>query len=417
MPLTVPTTVFPSERRALGIAKETTPGTGVLPAYTIPVKGYVPEDKPIWLPDESMRAAMAMTYGLIQGPYDAEITIDQSFVYGDTIGHALLNIFGDYTATGSGTGSSTFLTSALAVGGTIGTVTSTAGFGSGSNVQIGTAGAGQTPEIVTLTGVSAGFGTFANTPARWAHGSGAAFSNVISPFVHVFSLLNGTGNAQPATHTLTDINFIGTINSGGARWYPFSCFSEITFTGNAEQAFQWAGKAMGYANGTIPSAPTVSVSSIPGQPVWRSTVGLGGTVTGAQVYNVGEWEFTLTRVVEPYFTADASQNPYIIGRGKFSTTGKMNFTPTISELPLYEMLSNTQPQVQIIQNNGLTGASLVQVQFDMQVCAFDASVIEPTKALFGYNNNFQAIANTTNVGGSAGYSPVAVTVTNAIPTY
>jgi hypothetical protein len=415
MPLTVPTTVFPSERRALGIGKEVTPGTGVLPTYTVPVKGFVPEDKPIWLPDESLRASMAMTYGLIQGPYDAEITIDASPVYDDTIGHFLLNVLGDYTATGSlsGVGSSTLNGTGIALGGTIGSFTSTTGFGVGSSFQVGSAGF--TPEILTISGVSAGFGTFANTPARFVHGSGTAIQTAIPPFVHVFSLLNGIGNAQPATHTLSDLNFIG--STVGARWYPFSCFSEVTFTGNAEQLFTWAGKAMGYANSTATASATIAVSTVPTQPSWRSSVGLGGTVVGAQVYNVGEWEFTLTRVIEPFFTADAAQNPYIIGRGKFSTTGKMNFAPTISELPLYEMLQNTQPQVQIIQDNGLTGANLLRVQFDMQACAFDSAVIDPSKALFGYNDNFQAIANTTNVGASAGFSPIAITVTNAVPTY
>jgi hypothetical protein len=419
MPLTVPTTIFPSERRAIGIARETNPGTGVLPVYTVPVQGFIPEDKPIWLPDTSMRAAMAETYGLIEGPYVADLSFENSPVYGDTIGHFLWNTLGDYTASGSATGSSSTTTTALTPGGTILSMLSTAGFVSGAWVQVDTqtTGGPYNAEMVQLGSLVAGTATItAATPIRLSHASTSTVFNTTAPYVHRFSLLNGTANAQPPSHTVTDKNFIN--QTSFSRWYPFSCISDITFTGNAEALFRWTGKGMGYA-ATIPaSVPTVNVSAVPAQPVWRSQVAIGGTVGGAsQVYQIGEWEFNLVRVVEPYFTADGAQNPYVFGRGKFSTKGKLNFTPTIDESPLLDMLNNTQPQLQIIQTNGVSGTGSVGVQFDLAVCAFDASVINESKALFGYDDQFQAIANTTNIGNSAGYSPLSVTVTNSIQSY
>jgi len=81
------------------------------------------------------------------------------------------------------------------------------------------------------------------------------------------------------------------------------------------------------------------------------------------------------------------------------------------------MLNNTQPQLQIISTNGLTGASKVSMQIDVAVCAFDASVIEASKALLGYNDTFIAVSNTTNTGWSAGYSPLMITLTNAVSSY
>jgi hypothetical protein len=81
------------------------------------------------------------------------------------------------------------------------------------------------------------------------------------------------------------------------------------------------------------------------------------------------------------------------------------------------MLNNSQPQLQIIATNGLTGAAKVSMQIDVQVCAFDAAVIEASKALLGYNTQFQAVGNTTNTGNSAGYSPLMVTLTNAVASY
>jgi hypothetical protein len=57
------------------------------------------------------------------------------------------------------------------------------------------------------------------------------------------------------------------------------------------------------------------------------------------------------------------------------------------------------------------------MQIDVAVCAFDASVIEASKALLGYNDTFMAVSNTTNTGWSAGYSPLMITLTNAVPSY
>src|SRR5215472_5291757 len=104
------TSVFPSERRSLAVALEWdgvfgTAGTGVLPTNTVPVvQAFVPEDKVTPLLDDSIRSAMAATYGYSQGPYVADITIPASNVYADTIGFFLLNILGDMTETGTQSG-------------------------------------------------------------------------------------------------------------------------------------------------------------------------------------------------------------------------------------------------------------------------------------------------------------------------
>ena len=426
MALTVPSAIFPSERRSLGIAKEVTPGTGVLPAYTIPVKGFVPEDKVMGLLDESLRSAMAGVYGYIQGPYSSEITIEPSPVYGDTFGHVLLNIMGDYTSTGTSPTSATTVSAASSAGATSFTVGSIGSIVIGSVLQFGNAAIGTAPtENLVVSGVAGSVVTFATTPLRFAHTTTAAVAIVTGPYTHVFSVLNGTGNAQPPSHTLTDNNY---INSVFARWYPYSCFSEITITGNSEQLLTWSGKATGYANSIPGSAPTVSVSTVAAQPSWNSTIGIGGTAASKPAYNVTEWEYTITRVIEPYFTADGSQNPYVIGRGKLTAKAKYAFAPAATQASqsspynagdyeLLEYLNNNQPQTQALATNGLASTSLVTLQIDSQVSAFDTAVIDPSKALLGFNDTFECIGNTTNVGPSAGYSPLQLTLVNNLPTF
>jgi hypothetical protein len=422
VPLTVPSTVFPSERRGVGVAREPagSVGTALVPSTWVPVVNFVPEDKPMWLPDESLRNAMAMTYGLIQGPYVADLTFDASPVYMDSIGHFLYNILGDYTASGVSTGT----TGTLLAGGTgyplltTGTIIVPQGsnFAAGAPGYVQLDATGTNSEIVGYSSASGTTIVLSGT-TRITHSASASVYQVGGPYKHVFSLLNGTGNAQPPTHTITDRTY---IPAGQARWYPFTCISEMTFTGNAEKLFEWSGKGVGYAN-QEPGTGTVTTSTfgaVPAEPSWNSAFGLAGVASGgSQIYQVGEWAFTLTRVVEPYFTADGTQNPYIIGRGKFSTTGKVTFSPTINEVPLTEMLNNVQPQIQVVQTNSLAGTQLESMQFDVQVCAFDAAVIEPGKALFGYADGFQAVANTTNTGNTGGYGPVQVTLNNQVPTY
>jgi len=405
--------VFPSERRSIGIAKETAAGIGQMPTGTLPVKGFIGEDKPIWLPDESLRSAMAMTYGLQEGPYVADITIDASPVYGDTIGHVLYNSLGDYTVTGTASTPTFTAPSGVTAGAGPIAITSATAAVAGTFIQIGT---GTTSEVVTVgTGSTVtSIVIAATTPIRFTHVGSTTITTVVAPFTHVFALLNGTGNAQPPTHTFTDQNF---INADLARWWPYTCMSEVTITGNAEQLLNWSGKGMGFAGVHPLTTPTVTVSGVPAQPAWNSQVGIVGTVSASPIYQISEWEIVLTREVQAYFTASGQQNPFVIGRGKLSSTGKLNFSPTIDESPLLYMLGNTQPQLQIIATNGLTGASKVSMQIDVQVAAFDASVIEASKALLGYNNTFMAVANTTNTGNSAGYSPLMVTLVNAVSSY
>ena len=65
-----PTTIFPTEERFVNSIRELTPG--VIPAApygtTFPLVHLAPEDKPIWLLDESLRGSMGDMYDFLQGP-------------------------------------------------------------------------------------------------------------------------------------------------------------------------------------------------------------------------------------------------------------------------------------------------------------------------------------------------------------
>ncbi|MEU1371996.1 hypothetical protein ABZ454_38805, partial [Streptomyces sp. NPDC005803] len=129
---------------------------------------------------------------------------------------------------------------------------------------------------------------------------------------------------------------------------------------------------------------------------------------------VTDGELNIKRELAPYYTATGTQTPYIIQRGGLSVEGKLNFVAA-DESPLLWMLNNTQPQLQLLIDNGLTGANKIAFQVDCQIAAFTDSEADGSKFAVEYGNSFQALFNTTNAGGSGGYSPIKVSVTNNVP--
>lgn len=411
--------VYPVSRRFIGIGKESASaiGTAVAPTVTVPMTTFDPEDKPTWLRDTAWRNAMAATYGIIQGPEMADVSLGGPF-YGDTIGYFLMNLFGDYAVTGSTPTNSTTTTVTANPGDTTLTLTSVTGYVAGVSVQVGT---GTTAEIRKQVGAPSGNVITLDTPLYYTHTSGAAVVTVVAPYTHVFYLLNngvgagGSSAAQPPTYTLTD--FTDMTPTVGARTYSSFVMSDITFTGNAEQLLTWSGKGSSWLSQIASTRPTAQVSTVATQAAWRSQVGIGGVLPGAAINDVQEWQVTISRATSVEWTDQNSQNPFSIVRGPMTVTGSMNFMPAIDETPLTRMLSNTQPQIQIQADNGLSGANQNQVQFDSLLGAFITAKPNAGGVPFGFDTTWESVANTTNVGQSAGFGPMSVSLINNVYTY
>jgi hypothetical protein len=390
-------------------------GTPVLPTATIPCEKFTPDDKIVGLIDKSWRQAMAEEYAYIQGTYNTDFDIGGP-VYADTIGYGLLNLMGDYVTTGTATTPNSTLNGSVAAGATSLTVVSGTGFAANQYIQVGPDANGGA-EVVQVQSVATNTITLMPaTPVRFAHATASTVTNTAAGngnYTHVFSLLNSAANgAQPPTHTITDIS--GLPASTGARVYSSCCFSEVQLTGNATSLLTWDGKGQGWLSAIAASTPTVSPSAQPTQAAWNSIVGVGGPASGGTLNNyVEEWVLSVHRKIGPYWTAQGAQNPFIIVRGGFTAALTLKFGPVPSESQLLNFLNNVQPQVQIIA----TGPNSSSVQIDSQVTAFDAAKIQDGKEAFGYDVSAKCIANTTNTGFSAGFSPVKITVKNAVPTY
>jgi hypothetical protein len=443
--------VFPGSKTFLGVTREQNAGSALQPgtmpgiagqASTIPLdkSSFEPEDMPHWLPDEALRGNMAQLYNMILGPEDATFSYGGPF-FGDMEGFFLDNVFGDLSSFYTGTLGSTSTISGG--GGTIGstsvTLASTAGFTIGGFAQFEST-ASTIAEIVSVTGTATNILSFGNTPLRFVHANGGTVSSVqggsapVNPFSHTFALLNsqqgygGALGAQPPTHTFGD--YLGPMtglgnspsNLFGMRLYPSSCIMQLDFQGNSEQLLQAKANGSSWVSVPAGTAPTNAISTVVPVPNWRTNILLGvpgSPTTLGTVFTIGEYNLSLKRQLQVYFTDQNSQNPYIIARGPLDATGTLNFTAPGDETALQEMLQNTQPKVQITINNGSAATALtyVSLTFNFQQAAFTKSKPSRSAVLVSYENEFQAVANSTNIGGSGGEGPVTVTLVNAVPTY
>jgi hypothetical protein len=232
-----------------------------------------------------------------------------------------------------------------------------------------------------------------------------------APFLHKFSTLN-TGTGQPSSLTITD--WEGPTPTTFARYYPGACLSELNLKGTPESSvIEMDAKGTAWPSTAAAAQPTSAPSTIPPQAAWISKIGIGGTASAAQVKTVTDWEIDLKRELEVIYTAQDLQVPYFIMRGKLTCSGKASFVAA-DLTPLTYMLANTQPQLQIVIDNGIVGAGQLALQIDIQQDAFVTSKPNFSKSAVGYDVTWNAVANTTNAGTSGGFSPISVSLTNSI---
>jgi hypothetical protein len=235
-----------------------------------------------------------------------------------------------------------------------------------------------------------------------------------TPNVHAVSLLN-SGTGQPGSLTLVDWQGPPSA-SNFARVYPGACMSELVLKGNAESTLvQITGKGLAWPSSVAAAAPTPATSADTPFAAWRTKIGLAGPASGGtQVNTVREWELTITRALKAEYTLQGSQNPFVIFRGPVDVAGKLMFSvPADESNSMTYLINNTQPQLQIVVDNGLTLANNRNLQIDVQFAAYQSVKINRGAEAVGYDADFKAVMNSTNAGASGGLSPVKTTVKNA----
>lgn len=411
------TSFQPSTQSFLGVAREATtqPGTTVtpvMPVATIPVDGdsYEPEDVPEFLRDDTVRDVMSALFGDVLGPESATFSYGGPF-FPDSYGYVLDNVLGDLSTTSNGTlGTARNLSAgigigatSLAVGSSLGAVTT------GSIVQIAD---GAASEVVVATSGSTGTAVnFTGTPTRFAHTTAAtaALQSAATSYTHVFAALN-SGSGQPPSHTLTD--YTGLTATVGARAYASSAVAQLTLTGDATGLIMAKFSGLSYLSAPAASKPSAGTTFTVPLAGWVSTV----TAGGAAVPSASRWAVTLTRELATYWPATGSLTPWAFPRGPLTATGELDYAVPSDETPLTQMLAGAPLTVAISASNGLGGASALSLNITASQAVFVKA--KPARAVVtGYADQWEAVANTTDVGGSGGTGPLTVTITNAVAAY
>ena len=416
MPLTIPSLIYPVFESSLLVGRELTIDTPPTAFTGIPCGPLQTTQKVTWLEDMNLRGSNVKVYDLEEGPVWAEITIPESPLYGDTIGHILFSCLGDYTTTGTAAAPNSTLNGGVAAGATTITVTSGTGFLANQWVQVDI---GNLAEIVQVLSVASNVLTLnAATPTRFSHLTGVAITNTTANYTHVFSNLNpasSTGNtsAQPPTYTWLHRNFIATSANHNADQYGYTRVTDLNLTAKKDGWFSWDAKATAYLRNFPTADYPPSFTLVKANPSWKSVISFAGT----QNYTVNELKIGLQRELDIVTTADGSQNPYVIAAGPLSATFDAQFDAQSDESQLNNMLNNTQPTLSYSITNGLASPNTVSVAIAAQLAGYKDAPLSAVKSLWGFKTAGSLVANTTNAGNSGGYSPLQVTVVNAIPSY
>lgn len=232
-----------------------------------------------------------------------------------------------------------------------------------------------------------------------------------APYTHNFAILNaananGYGGGQP--NSMTVVDYSGLTSGGKARAYPGCVVSELTVQFNAEGLLTYSTKLTGYSSGAVPKPTSSWTSTTVPTPVWVGTT----SIASSPVLYVESGEIAMKRDVKVLHTVDGTQSPYGVWLGPLETTGKMTFLAA-DETELLRYLNNTQPSTVWNWTTG-TGASLSQVQASCAKVAYKATKVMRGQTYTTVETDLSMIGNTSNVGASGGYGPVAWQLKNAV---
>jgi hypothetical protein len=436
--------IYPEVLRYLGVARELTAGTPLVPVITHPAEAgqYDPEDMPTFLDDKAIRGSMTDLFYKTLGVEQAQFSFGgPNFL--DSHGYFFDNVFGDLSTVGSGLANPATVSGTIAIGNTNCTLSAAppVAYTAGATIQIGV---GSTAEVVVIGSTAASnvvnfaiSSGGAGYPVRFTHAA-PTVQTCGTPFTHKFAALNsstgygGAYGAQPPTHTLTDVTGIvntftsasyGTVatNTYGARQYPSAVVKSLDFNGTVNQllGIKMTGDSwLSVIAGTAITNTTTNSRPIPN---WNSTVVTAGYTLSSSGTYAGAGAFSLMpkRATQVYWIVSGTQTPYIIARGPLTCDGSLNFDPSNSEMPLDQMLLNSQAPLTITMTNaGINNSGTpFTLTFTSTQCAFTKAKITGNGQLIGYNVSWESIANSTDTGGSGGLGPCTLQLINNTAVY
>ncbi|MBM9504522.1 phage tail tube protein [Actinacidiphila acididurans] len=227
-----------------------------------------------------------------------------------------------------------------------------------------------------------------------------ATTGASAPYSHAMTVLN-SGTGQPSSYTIND------FYSAGNRQYPGAKLSELGFKFSADGLLTYSAKAVTLGSATA-AAPPPSWTAIPPLAAWIGAVQIGGVASTL----VMDGEVTIKRTVTVINTVDGTQAPLTLWSGPVSVDGKFTLIME-SDAQLTNYLTTVKPALDFDFSQG-AGSAAVELKLHMSKVAYSAADITRGKDYIELPVTFKALANTTDVGTSAGYGPIKATLKNAV---
>ncbi|MGB6771194.1 MAG: phage tail tube protein [Candidatus Dormiibacterota bacterium] len=219
------------------------------------------------------------------------------------------------------------------------------------------------------------------------------------PYVNKMAVLN-SGLGQPTSHSLTHL-----YQATHARGYAGTQWSEVELQYTAPDLAKFTAKATSLLSATE-TAPTPSYTAILPFAAWQCACLIGG----ASTIVVTEATVTMTRKLDIINDLNGTQAPAQIFVGPLSVMWKISGLADASDTALLEYLNNTQPAIDLT----MTQSTSAILEVHSSVVAMESGPFKADKDVLEIDLAGRAIANTTDVGASSGYSPVLVTLTNSV---
>lgn len=221
------------------------------------------------------------------------------------------------------------------------------------------------------------------------------------PYTTTFALLN-SGQGQPPTYTLTD------FNGENARAYAGCRFSDVSFKFAAAGLATVTAKAVGRTFATA-TTPVPSFSAYPVQAAWQAAVSLAGSAA----VKVSDAQIDLKRTVTATPNLGIQAPGDIYADGDFDVTGTLTvmYDTALGETVYgYYLTQGALPLIVTLANGANRSLTLTmsQVQID------DATLTRGAGKYAELACKFTAHADTTDIGASAGYSPILASLKNGV---
>lgn len=217
-----------------------------------------------------------------------------------------------------------------------------------------------------------------------------------APYTHTFAVLN-SGQGQPVSQTLTD------YYAAGTRQYAYAMYSELDFKFSPDALLTYSAKTTTVGSQTT-TTPTPSFSAVEALVGYAGVVTIGGTVFAEMT----DTEITVKRTVTAIKPINNSQVPSQIFSGPMTVEGKATLVME-DDTYLTQYLTGAKTSLDFTFTQG-TGS----IKFHMTKVNLSAADISRGKDYMELPISFKAFGNNTDIGASAGYGPLVVTLVNSV---